>query len=323
MARRIKVSTIGAQNMTNRFEDGLEKAVEEMLSHWKDEFSNVLCDKPDLIVVPECCDRYVNYTNEQRLQYYEYRADRILSYFSETARKNSCYITYSSIWPGGDGKNRNSLIMLDRKGEIVGIYDKFHLVPYEISGINGYCGDRAVLFECDFGKVGAVICFDLNFEKIRKLYMQKKMDLMLFSSMYHGSFMQNLWAYDLRCYFVSAVANLECSVINPVGKKIAATTNYTSYLTQSINLDCEVVHLDENQCKLKAAKEKYGSKISVFDPGYLGAVLLTSETDEFTVGEIVEEFHIKRIDDYFTHCLEMEDKERAKRKILNPYARNV
>ena len=176
MARRIKVSTIGAQNMTNRFEDGLEKAVEEMLSHWKDEFSNVLCDKPDLIVVPECCDRYVNYTNEQRLQYYEYRADRILSYFSETARKNSCYITYSSIWPGGDGKNRNSLIMLDRKGEIVGIYDKFHLVPYEISGINGYCGDRAVLFECDFGKVGAVICFDLNFEKIRKLYMQKKME---------------------------------------------------------------------------------------------------------------------------------------------------
>ena len=319
MARRAKVSTISAKSSSVRFEAGMEKALESMLGFWKTEFSNVLCERPDLIVVPECCDWDSGFNAEQRTIFTKYRADRILSYFAETARKNRCYIAYSSIWPGGDGKNRNSTVMLDRDGEILGVYDKYHGVPAEMREIDGSCGDDAVIFDCDFGRVGAVICFDLNFDEIRNLYKARKPDLMLFSSMYHGSFMQNFWAYELRSYFVSAVANLQSAVINPVGEKIAATTNYTRYLTKSINLDYEVVHLDGNIQKLKAAKEKYGSKIDIFDPGYLGAVLLTSETEEFTASQLVETFSIERLDDYFARCLAQQEEMRAKRRKWNPY----
>ena len=104
-----------------------------------------------------------------------------------------------------------------------------------------------------------------------------------------------------------------------MGEKIAATTNYTRYLTKSINLDYEVVHLDGNVQKLKAAKEKYGSKIDIFDPGYLGAVLLTSETEEFTASQLVEAFSIERLDDYFARCLAQQEEMRAKRRKWNPY----
>jgi hypothetical protein len=75
------------------------------------------------------------------------------------------------------------------------------------------------------------------------------------------------------------------------------------YVTHDINLDYKVVHLAYNQEKIKKAISKYGSKIKMLDPGYLGAVLLTSETDEFTIEDIIEEYKIELLDEYFDRAL--------------------
>src|SRR5690606_27636859 len=122
-----------------------------------------------------------------------------------------------------------------------------------------------------------VICFDLNFEELRLKYQAAKPDLIVFPSMYHGGLMQEYWAYSCRAHFVSSVApaNLPSEIISPVGHTLAASTNYFDFTTATVNLDCRVVHLDGNWGKLRALKEKYGSQVTIFDPGRLGAVLLT------------------------------------------------
>lgn len=121
--------------------------------------------------------------------------------------------------------------------------------------------------------------------------------------MYHGGLMQNYWAYSCRAHFAGAVCGLPCNVISPVGENLANSTNYTHYLTQSVNLDCKVVHLDFNGEKLRAAKQKYGPKFKISDPGYLGAILISSESEEFTIDDIIKEFEIEILDDYFTRSL--------------------
>ena len=40
------------------------------------------------------------------------------------AREHRCYITYAAVREMADGSWRNSLQMLDRNGDIAGIYDK-------------------------------------------------------------------------------------------------------------------------------------------------------------------------------------------------------
>ena len=115
--------------------------------------------------------------------------------------------------------------------------------------------------------------------------------------------MQPVWAYDCRSWFVSAVCGQEARVISPVGETVACSTNYFPYVTAKINLDYAVCHLDFNWDKFAAAKAKYGSKVGFFDPGRLGAVLLTSESDEFSVRSIIEEFGIEVLDDYFDRSL--------------------
>jgi hypothetical protein len=221
----------------------------------------------------------------------------------EVAAENNCYIAYSAAREMPDGTWRNSTQIIDRSGNIAGIYDKNHLVIEENTEAGILYGKDAPIIKCDFGTIGCAICFDLNFDELRLKYVKTRPDLIVFSSMYHGGMMQNYWAYSCRAYFAGAIAGLPGSIISPVGETIAETTNYFKYVTTTVNLDCEVIHLDWNWDKIRAAKEKYGSKFKMSDPGYLGAVLISSESDDVTIKDIIKEFDFELLDDYFERSL--------------------
>lgn len=299
MAKKITISLLGPEPYRLPYQDDLDGLVTAMKQHWEEELSKVLCDRPDLIVVPEACDRYPDFTMQERLRYYEARQNRIRDFFSEVCLTNHCNIAYSAARLLPDGSYRNSTQLLDRYGNVAGIYNKNHLVVTEVSEARMLCGKETPVFHLDFGRVCCAICFDLNFEELRRKYEKLNPDIILFSSMYHGGLVQNEWAYHCHSYFAGAIAGLPCAVINPLGEVVAHSTNYHSYVTTRINLDYQVLHLDFNWEKLRAAKEKYGSSIEIRDPGFLGAVMLTSESEEFSAADIVREFHMEPLDDYF------------------------
>src|SRR5699024_11117465 len=121
---------------------------------------------------------------------------------------------------------------------------------------------------------GLTICFDLNFEELREKYANSKPDILLFSSTYHGGLMQPYWAYTCRTHFVGSIGNfLPSPIISPMGQQIDSTTNYHSFATATVNLDCEVVHIDYHRKKFQEIKRKYGPKVTINDSGYLGVVL--------------------------------------------------
>ena len=68
-----------------------------------------------------------------------------------------------------EGVLRNSCVILDRNGEIAGIYDKnFPTIGEMEKGIKA--GKEAPIIQLDFGKVAVAICFDLNFDELREQY---------------------------------------------------------------------------------------------------------------------------------------------------------
>jgi hypothetical protein len=64
------------------------------------------------------------------------------------------------------------------------------------------------------------------------------------------------------------------------------------------------VFLDYNWEKITNMKKKYGAKVKVSDPGRLGAVLITCETDETDMKRIVKEFGLELIDGYIARSLD-------------------
>lgn len=305
----VKIATIGSAPATVAADTEPQKVVEKVIAHWRGKFAQVLPDRPDLIVVPEACDRPSGFSAEKLRAYYEVRKDQVLNFFARTAKDNHCYIVYSANRLLPDGTWRNSSVLIDRKGKIAGIYSKNHPTIGEMErGI--VCGGEAPVFECDFGRVGMAICFDLNFDEIRLKYVKAKPDLILFSSMYHGGLMQGYWAYSCRCHFVGAIAGRATAseIRDPLGRVVASNTNYFDYAVATVNLDCELVHLDYNWDRLRKLKAKYGPEVKITDPGCLGAVLVASEHETISVDEMIREFEIELLDDYFVRALAFRQK---------------
>ena len=300
--QRITVSILGPSPLKRQKFHG-QQAVDQMINYWQSQVEPVLADKPDLIVVPEACDRYSAHSIEERKEYYDARGNQVRDFFCETARRNHCYIAYSAARKMEDGTYRNSTQLIDRDGKVAGIYNKNHLVPEETTVGGILCGKDAPVFKTDFGTVAMAICFDLNYHELLEKYAAQRPDLIIFCSMYHGGLMQNYWAYHCRSHFVGSVAGNECTVINPVGEKIAHSTNYFPIITATINLDCKVIHLDENWEKLQAIKNEYGRGVTVFDPGQMGTVLLTSEIPDITVDDIIKEFEVETWDEYYARSI--------------------
>lgn len=299
--RRITVSLLG---LLTPHDIGLsgEEAVVYMQKFWRNQIELVLPDKPDLIVLPEACDRFFAQPTSERLKYYEYRGNKMRDFFADIARRNHCYIAYSAARRMPDGSYRNATELIGRDGNTVGTYHKNHLVPDETTEGGILCGKEAKVFQTDFGKVAMAICFDLNFDELLQKYAAQRPDLIIFSSMYHGGLMQEYWAYRCRSWFVSAF-HAESTVVNPLGETVAKTTEYTRILTASINLDRVVVHLDGNKTKLQRLKAKYGRGVTIHDPGKVGALLVTSELPDVSAETMIREFEIETWDEYYARCL--------------------
>lgn len=302
MARKVIVSLI-----SNKGLDQVPCNLESMITHLNGKLEQVLPDAPDIIVLPEVCDRCVALSDAEQQTWYLERGTRILEFLSQVAKENRCYIVYSAVrhLPEDTSAHpfRNSTQIIGRDGKVVGIYDKNHLVPYEYDDRGIAYGTEAPVFELDFGKVACVICFDLNFNSLLERYAEQKPELILFSSLYHGGVKQIEWASRCKAYFAGAIENDQSRVIDAFGNLRAGTTNYQDFVTTTINLDYEIVHLDENQEKIVAAKKKYGSALTVYDPGHYGCVMLTYEAADQTALDVVREFDILELDDYFTGCL--------------------
>ncbi|HUX19759.1 MAG TPA: carbon-nitrogen hydrolase family protein, partial [Spirochaetia bacterium] len=168
------------------------------------------------------------------------------------------------------------------------------------------CGTSADIIECDFGRIVCAICFDLNFDSLRSHYASLRPDLIVFSSMYHGGLAQQLWAYACRSYFVGAIAGptVPSEIRNPFGEVISTSTNYLNYTVADINLDYCLAHLDLNWLKLDELKKRYGSDVTIYDPGRIGSVLIQSNSEEMSARDMAREFDVLLLDDYFRQCLE-------------------
>lgn len=296
----VTVATIGGQVPTLDKTQVIQKQVDQVKKFWQEKLAKVFPDKPDLIVLPELCDFSQGMTGEEKEKYLRVRKNQIQAFFASEAKANHCYIAFGMLREIEDGSWRNSCIIVDREGNVAGIYNK-NFPTIEEMKVGVKAGTRSSIIKCDFGNVGCAICFDLNFDELRQVYEKLKPNIILFPSMYHGGMMQSYWAYSCKSFFIGSMAfrDIPSEIINPLGEVVVSSTNYFDYAVAKINLDNRLVHLDCNWEKLTRLKEKYGNKVIIKDPGKLGVVLLTSEDEKVTVDQMIKEFGIELLDDYF------------------------
>lgn len=309
MANRKRISVICSRTTDSKGIKSISGLKALNTDFWKSNIEKVLDSAPDIIVLPEYCDRFADYSTNQYIEYIENKGS-ITEFFSSIAKEHKLQITYPGLRKLDSDKQypyRNCIRMFDETGDISHIYDKNHVIIEENLSKIGY-GTNASVYVTKDMKIVFGICFDLNFDSLLAKYKIFEPDLFIFSSYYHGGLKQDQWAYTLRCHMASAISGNTGRIINPFGQIIASTTNYYDYVTAEVNLDCKVVHLDYNMEKIQQAKRKYKKKLTVHDPGNVGTVLLTCDSEEKSINEIIREFEIETYDEYLKRSIEYRNK---------------
>ncbi len=290
--RPVTVATIGnTPALTDN--DNLQTTVDYVISFWGKELKKVLKARPDLIVLPEFADLSI-----AGVEYMEVRGNQVLDFFSSVAKENRCYIAFGMGRQDRLGFWRNSCVVLNRKGAVAGIYDKNFPTISEIkTGIRA--SDEIAVIDCDFGKVGVAICFDLNFDELLARYAGTETDIIIYPSMSHGGVLQNLWALSCNSYFIGSIyRDFPSEVRNPLGRVIATTSKAADYAIANINLDYKTVPVANNLEKLVALKSKYGKTVQISETSRNGRVIVTSSNKSVSSEKMIKEFNIEPFNEY-------------------------
>ncbi len=290
--RIVRVATIGNTPALTDNDNNQEK-VDYVISFWEKELKKVLKARPDLIVLPEFCD-----LSTAGVEYMKVRGNQVVDFFSSVAKENRCYIAFGMGRQDNEGFWRNSCVVVDRKGKIAGIYDKnFPTIAEMEAGIKA--SDNIAVVECDFGKIGIAICFDLNFEELLRKYSSTETDIIIYPSMSHGGVLQNIWALSCNSFFIGSIyRGFPSEIRNPLGDVIAASGNGTDHAIAKINLDFKTVPVAYNYDNLAALKTKYGKTVKISDPGKNGTVIVTSNNKSISAEQMIKEFRIELLNEY-------------------------
>ncbi len=259
-------------------------------------------DKPDLILLTEGCMH--NTPPGASRQEKDARSEPlpepgpITRFLTRKAAQHHTYIM-ASYWrksPQGPGRY-NSAVLFDRQGKVVGYYDKMFPTIGEMEG-GVLPGRGAVVFDTDFGRIGAMICFDFNFTELLSEYKKLGAELICFLSNYRAGRLIPAAALRNQCYVASAVPGENGVIVDPLGRTLAESSHYGRIIFAKINLDSRVVHIDYNADRVRRLKEKYGPLVKVETASPEAVYFLSSLHPQKSIQAMIEEFEIETLDAY-------------------------
>jgi len=266
-------------------------------------------DQPDIILLTEGCmhntPRSAGREDKDAKSEPLPEFGPITRFLARKANEHRAYIL-GSYWRKDDkGRGRyNSAVLLDREGKLVGWYDKmFPTIPEMEGGV--LPGRGAVVFDTDFGRIGALICFDLNFEELIAEYKRQGAELLCFLSAFRGGAMVPSIALRNQCFIASAVPHENGMIVDPLGRVLAESSHYGRITFARINLDSQIVHIDYNADRVRRLKEAYGPRVKVETASPEAAYFLSSLHPDRSIEAMIEEFEIETLDDYLDRSREV------------------
>ncbi len=136
----------------------------------------------------------------------------IQAFLSETAKKYGIWVVGGSV-PlecSAPDKVRNSSLVYDDSGKLVARYDKIHLFGFQM-GKERYSeqrtiepGDRIVVVDSPFGRIGLSVCYDLRFPELYRA--MKGVDIILVPSAFTETTGRAHWETLIRARAIENLA---------------------------------------------------------------------------------------------------------------------
>ncbi len=274
-------------------------SVEENLSLAQSILETAAAFKPDLVLLPETFKTAGLPGSAIKAQAEPVRGPTF-HILSELARKGS-YNLVAGHLVSEEGKIFNAALVINRQGDLVGSYHKNYPVENEIRcGVTP--GTDLPVFDLDFGRIGALICFDINWPELWARLSQKKVDLACWISAYEGGFPLKSYAWTYEYPIVTSVMPYHARVIDITGDILCSTSRWSRVICCDLNLDRAIFHTDNQMQKIAEIQKKYGNTVVVktFTEEHL--ILIENNIPGKTIADVAQEFNLITYKNYIRQC---------------------
>lgn len=193
-----------------------------------------------------------------------------------------------------DTSHYNTAVLIDRNGNIAGSYRKVNV----FWGENVHSSREGVkAFDTDFGRIGILTCFDLNFAELWHECALKNVEIVFWPSLYGGGQPLNAYA-TIHHYYIVPVGR--GNIIDITGEHITDVRSPRGNLfIATLDLDRTLVHLDFNRSKIeKLVADHEGEVIIERYRAMEEWYILRSVKPGIRVRDLLREYEIEPLREY-------------------------
>lgn len=160
-------------------------------------------------------------------------------FLGEVAKKHNMYIVAGLLEKEGEVVY-NTAVLINRQGELAGKYRKVSLPREEIEG--GITpGDELPVFDTDFGKIGIMICWDVQFPEVSRSLAMKGAEVILLPIWGGDLTLTKARAIENQVYLVSSTYDMKSAVFDLKGNIIGEATKSNPVVVTEVDLNEQVL----------------------------------------------------------------------------------
>lgn len=253
----------------------------------------------DLIVFPEFA---VQREGSQDAKAMSVRLDgEVLRSLSGTASRHQTWMVVPMVLEENAGKPTallsNAAVLFDRTGKVAGIFRKVHPMPDKQGTFEGGVkpGRDYPVFDCDFGKLGVLICWDMSYEDAWRELGKAGAEVVALPSASPQTIRPSAAALRNRYYVVTATPRDNASLFDPIGRVVAQEEKAPGVLVHQIDLSYAILHWAEPLLGGQAFTDKYGARVGYEYSNREDTGVFWSNDPKLIIGNVVREFGLQQM----------------------------
>ena len=208
------------------------------------------------------------------------------------ARQYGMYVICPIVEDDQD-KQYNTVVLIGRKGEIVGSYRKVFVFWGENLSPSQ---DGVKYFETDIGRICILTCFDINFPELWQCADDLGAEIVFWPSAYGGGMPLNAFAELYHYYIVPVGAG---NIIDVTGKEMVCQNPREQHFIATLDLDRVFIHDNYTQEKVQKMLLDYKGKVEIEHRYNMEAwTLIRSVDSTVSVRQLCQKYQIETLRQY-------------------------
>src|ERR1022692_2433131 len=243
------------------------------------------------------------------------RLEEVQPRIAACASRLGCYMVMPLLMQeaGAPVRYSNAAVLSDRAGRVVGIYRKVHPVAAQGSDVleGGTTPGRDFpVFDCDFGRVGIQICFDMLYPDGWQALAEQGAEIVALASASPETVHPCLYALQHDYYIVSATPRDHAAVYSPLGL-IEAQVTKPAVLVHQIDLSYAIVHWEAVLENGEALRRKFGVRVGFHYYDQEDNGIFWSNDPETPIGQMIGGLNLSEVDESVARIRMLEDRARG------------